>query len=254
MSEQTIREDDLHAYVDGLLDAPRRAEVEAHLAAHPHDTERVRVYQQQNAQLHALFDPLLDETVPPRLLTTPRTARLRPVLLRYAAVAGWLMLGGIVGWFMHGTNAGFSTAEPLTFARQAALAYAVYAPDQRHPVEVGVDQEAHLVAWLSKRLGTPLKPPHLSQTGYDLLGGRLLPGGDGPVAQFMYQDNQGRRLALYVRVAAQDSGETAFRFLQQDKIGVFYWIDGKFGYALSGEMDKAELLRIANAVYAELNR
>lgn len=110
------------------------------------------------------------------------------------------------------------------------------------------------MTWLSKRLGTPLKPPHLSQTGYDLLGGRLLPGGDGPVAQFMYQDSQGRRLALYVRVAAKDSGETAFRFLQQNKIGVFYWIDGKFGYALSGEMDKVELLSIAIAVYAELNR
>ncbi len=253
MSSQPIHEDDLHAYVDGLLDTPRRAEVEARLAADPHAAERVRVYQQQNAQLYALFDPLLHETVPPHLLSIPRTARLRPVLLRYAAVVAWLMLGGIAGWFVHGGKAGFSNTEPLAFARQAALAYAVYAPDQRHPVEVGVDQEAHLVAWLSKRLGAPLKPPSLSGIDYDLLGGRLLPGGDGPVAQFMYQDSQGRRLALYVRVAATDSGETAFRFLQQDKIGVFYWIDGKFGYALSGEMNKAELLRVANAVYHQLS-
>jgi anti-sigma factor RsiW len=33
---------------------------------------------------------------------------------------------------------------------------------------------------------------------------------------------------------------------------VFYWIDGKFGYALSAGMDKRELARVAAAVYAQL--
>ena len=61
------------------------------------------------------------------------------------------------------------------------------------------DQEAHLVAWLSKRLGTQLKIPQLSGLGFNLVGGRLLPGDQGPVAQFMYQDAQGQRLTLYVR-------------------------------------------------------
>lgn len=36
-------------------------------------------------------------------------------------------------------------------------------------------------------------------------------------------------------------------------VGVFYWLDGRFGYALSGEMDKPELLRVATAVYEQLN-
>jgi anti-sigma factor RsiW len=40
---------------------------------------------------------------------------------------------------------------------------------------------------------------------------------------------------------------------QERGISVFYWIDGKFGYALSGETDKAELLRVARAVYQQLN-
>ena len=51
----------------------------------------------------------------------------------------------------------------------------------------------------------------------------------------------------------RDSSETAFRFAQERGVGVFYWLDGKFGYALSGEIDKAALLRVAEAVYQQLN-
>ena len=69
----------------------------------------------------------------------------------------------------------------------------------------------------------------------------------------MFQDGNGRRLTLSVKRGARDSSETAFRFAQERGVGVFYWLDGKFGYALSGEIDKAALLRVAEAVYQQLN-
>ena len=133
------------------------------------------------------------------------------------------------------------------------MAHVTYSPEVRHPVEVGADQEAHLVAWLSKRLGTPLKVPHLGALGYALVGGRLLPGDRGPVAQFMYQDGKGLRLTLYVRANPDATQETAFRFSQEQGISVFYWLDKRLGYALSGEIDKNDLLRVADAVYKQLN-
>ena len=43
------------------------------------------------------------------------------------------------------------------------------------------------------------------------------------------------------------------RFAQERGVGVFYWLDRKLGYALSGEVEKAELLRVATAVYRQLN-
>src|SRR5439155_16750884 len=69
--------------------------------------------------------------------------------------------------------------------------------------------------WLSKRLGTEIKPPSLKPIGSELIGGRLLPGDSGQVAQFMYHDATGQRLTLYVtretpKLANQP--ETAFRF------------------------------------------
>lgn len=75
----------------------------------------------------------------------------------------------------------------------------------------------------------------------------------GPAAQFMYQDARGQRLTLYVRSDAGGNAETAFRYAHENNLGVFYWLDGNFGYALSGELDKPELLRVAQVVYRQLN-
>jgi len=48
MTDQPITDNDLHAYVDGELDAARRAEVEAHLAANPAAAKIVRDYRRLN--------------------------------------------------------------------------------------------------------------------------------------------------------------------------------------------------------------
>jgi anti-sigma factor RsiW len=181
-----------------------------------------------------------------------------PRPLRAAALLALTLAGGSAGWVLRGaldSNGApllADTSPGAALPLRAALAHAVYTPEVRHPVEVGADQEAHLVAWLSKRLGAPLKPPRLAAQGYQLEGGRLLPGQSGPVAQFMYRDAGGARLTLYVSTEQTHGRETGFRFAQEGDVGVFYWIDGKFGYALSGSLDKAALAKLANAVYAQL--
>lgn len=250
MSRPVVTEADLHAYVDGVLPAARAAEVEAYLADHPDDAARIAAYREQIVALHREFDPLLDES-PPRRLELPRRYWMRP-LWRAAAAVVWFALGGVAGWQWHAYDSD-KRMEATTWVRRAAIAHVVYSPEVRHPVEVGVDQEAHLVAWLSKRLGTPLKVPFLGDQGFQLVGGRLLPGERGPVAQFMYQDGKGQRLTLYVRVNPDASAETAFRFAQERGVGVFYWLDRNLGYALSGEIDRSELLRVATSVYRQLN-
>ena len=254
MSEpkQTVSEDELQAYADGQLAPSRHEEVAAWLASHPAEAGRVEDWRRQNAALHALFDPVLEEPVL-QLLARPQPAfwKMQP-LLRYAAVVAWLAIGGTLGWFVHSVQDA-RPAAAMAFVRQAAVAHVVYTPEVRHPVEVGAEQEAHLSAWLSKRLGVSVRAPHLSETGYELVGGRLLPGSSGPAAQFMYQDGRGQRLTLYLRTDGDGSQETAFRYARENNIGVFYWIDGSLGYALSGDLDKPELLKVAQAVYHQLN-
>lgn len=256
-AQHSIGEADLHAWADGRLPENRRAAVEAWLAAHPEEAERAAAYRSLNEQLRAHFEPVIDEPVPERL---ERAALRRRGWRLAAAIAGWMALGaaigGIAGWQLHAHYAPVPVAQPEApvLARRAALAHATYAPEVRHPVEVGADQEQHLVAWLSKRLGGEVRAPRLESEGMTLVGGRLLPRDPGPVAQFMYQNAPGRRVTLYVRTEGPDQRETAFRFAREGNVRVFYWIDRKFGYALSSaDLDREELLRLANEVYRQLN-
>lgn len=251
MSGPRITEADLHAYVDGELPDARRAEVEELIGASAEDTARAGAYGRLNDELRAHYDGVLAEPLPERLLERPTRRRLG--IVRAAAAMGWLGLGALLGWQLHGVTALDSRSSAPAWAHRAAAAHIVYSPEVRHPVEVGADQEAHLVAWLSKRLGTALKIPQLGGIGYSLVGGRLLPGEHGPVAQFMYQDAQGQRLTLYVRTNREQGRETAFRFAQEGSVRVFYWIDRGLGLALSGEIEKEELLRVATTVYQQLN-
>ena len=250
LPDSTLPESDLHAYVDGRLAEDRRREVDQFLATHPEDMERARVYQEQNQALHALFDGVLSEPLPTQWQNPRRgwKSLVKPV----AAAALWIVIGGWLGWSLRGTYNGRSAAT-IPFARQAATAHAVYTPEVRHPVEVTAAEEEHLVNWLSKRLGNRLQVPHLSSLGYELVGDRLLPGEQGPVAQFMYQEKNGQRLTLYVKTDVKAQRETAFRFAQEGNVSVFYWIDHRLSYALSGELRKDDLLRIANVVYEKLN-
>ncbi len=206
--------------------------------------------------LHQLYDPVLDEPVPEYL----RARIVRRSRWRLAAIAaGWVAVGlavGVVGgWQLHASRAVVTAqAEVPGFVKRAAVAHAVYSPEVRHPVEVGADQEQHLVAWLSKRLGAPLRAPKLDDVGYSLVGGRLLPGESGPVAHFMYQCKKGTRVTLYVRANAPGNQETAFRYAAEGNVKVFYWIDRKLGYALSSaDISTDDLHKVANAVYQQLN-
>lgn len=208
-----------------------------------------------SAALHEIYDPVLGEPVPERLRLPRATGRWRSLARAAALVAVGAALGAIAAWQLRGERAPFpAQAEAPAFVKRAAIAHATYSPEVRHPVEVGADQEAHLVAWLSKRLGAPVRAPKLEDVGYSLVGGRLLPGDSGPVAQFMYQCKQGTRVTLYVRTDGRENRETAFRYQAEGNVRVFYWIDRGFGYALSSaDIPKERLLAVAEAVYRQLN-
>jgi anti-sigma factor RsiW len=268
-----VSEADLHGYVDGQLPAWRYGEVERYLASRADERARVEAWRRHKELLHDLLDPVLREPLPPRL-----PIRRQPAAPAWRGLAAGLAIAALsasAAWWARGAFDRESGATPLVavgpstsasapgaaggelagFALRAAVAHALYSPEQRHPVEVGADQEQHLVAWLSKRLGTPIKVPGLKAIGYELVGGRLLPGDTGPVAQFMYHDGSGQRLTLYVTRQPTPAGRqatTAFRFGQDGPVNVFYWIDKDFGYALSGAADRRELTRVADEVYRQL--
>ena len=251
-SPDPIRKAELHGYVDGQLDPARRQEVEAYLAENPDAAARVAAYQHQKQALRAMLDPVLDEALP-KVLKAPGASRRRVHVAWAVAAAILLALGSVLGWQARGLF-GITGGPESAVADQAAVAHAVFTPQRRHPVEVGADEEAHLVRWLSKVLGAPLRAPHLRDLGYSLVGGRLLSSPNGPAAQFMYENAEKRRLTLYVVNDPSWTGKAEFQYAEQRGISVFYWIEGSLGYALTAELPRSELITIADAVHRQLKR
>ena len=205
-------------------------------------------YAAQTAMIKQHFDPVMTEPIPARM------HQRKPPWMGYAKAAMVFAVGIAVGLalpMVRSTLPG-NTVTAQQLPARAARAHLVYASEVRHPVEVDATQQDHLVKWLSKRLDIGLKVPVLAKDGFELLGGRLLPGNDGPVAQFMYQDSSGKRLTLYVTRPRKGEELTAFRFAKEGPVSVFYWIDKDCGYALSGEIDRPTLARVASTVYKQL--
>jgi len=263
MSMNRPDETTLHAWVDGELAPGRAAEVAQWLSEHPGEAARAAALQAQCASLRALHAQVLDEPVPRRL----RQALRRPPLQwhwPHALAAGvMLSLGLGLGYGLGSRAPGAwpqaAQAQLPVFVREAAAAHAVYVPEQRHPVEVAAQQQAHLVQWLSKRLGVQLKVPVLEAQGFHLVGGRLLPGEAGQArAQFMYQDPAGERVTLYVSVLSREDGAAAappvaFHWTGDESAQGFYWIDGRQGYAVSAALPRERLYALAEAIYRQLD-
>ncbi len=257
-----ITETDLHAYLDGELEQDRHADVEAYLQTNAQEALRLRDYQAQNRALRDMFNTILDEPLPESLRqkTMPPARPMKTVWPRWSLqriAAGVLLatVSGAAGWLAHGQ---YSAADRMAalpaLPHHAAVAHAVFSADVRRPVEITVEHEDQLVTWLSKRMGGPMRPPKLGPLGYELVGGRLLPGDTGPVAQFMYQDVNGQRLTLYVSTEIKANQDTAFRYTQEGQVNVFYWVDGKLGYAISANAPKSALSLVATSVYDQLER
>jgi len=250
---EIIHNEELHAYVDGQLDENRRAQIEAFLVTHPEQAEYVNQLLEQNRLLHIGFDAIIDEPVPPQLL---QTLSQKPVKNNRTlmAIAASLFIGVLSGYFLRGELSPVpvrSQVQAQAFTDRAAIAHIVYASEILHPVEVNADQEVHLLQWLSKRLGHALRAPDLTKFGYQIMGGRLLPGEKGAAAQLMYQEKTGKRLTLYISVKDTEMKQTAFRIEDEDGVQVLYWVDNDLGFALVGDIDRIRLLDIARVAYEE---
>jgi anti-sigma factor RsiW len=253
-----VTETDLHAYVDGHLDEDRRREIELWLGSHPEEEAEVRQWQAHAAELKAAFSGYAKASDDDRtLLYTPAATASSSWRRKGALVAASLALflsgaaAGVYGERLLVTPTAIETAAAIdSLPGQSKTAFLVYASEKRHPVEVGADQEDHLVTWLGKRLDYKLVAPDLKGLGFSLVGGRLLPVNGKAGAMLMYQDTAGQRLTVLLGKNPENA-ETSFRFESAGSLETFYWIDGTIGYAVTGEVSRARLQQIAEECYRQ---
>nr|WP_255726446.1 anti-sigma factor [Microvirga sp. ACRRW] len=225
--------------------------VKVYLSSNPEMAERVEREIAQRDALRARLAFKMQEPIPARLRIANLVAtRKSPAVFRMkgiAAAMAWLVLGSLLGAAGNAWWNGRAPSE-ANVADSAITAHRLYVSERLHPVEVPGEQEAHLVQWLSRRVGKPLKAPDLNAQGYRLIGGRLLPSGGEAAALFMYENAGGSRLTLFAR-SSMDEKETAFRFEVKEGISAFSWIDNGVSYVVSAKADRTQLLPIAETIY-----
>jgi anti-sigma factor RsiW len=187
---------------------------------------------------------VLTEPLPPRFERLLRSPRFTVAV---GLLAAGLAIGIVAGWQIPQSDPG------AQMVHRAALAHATYAGEVRHPVEVRAHEQAHLVAWLSKRLAMKVRAPSLEAAGLSLVGGRLLPDETGPAAALMYETRDGRRATLYWAPDAIHEGKVTLRSRRDGNVAVFYWIDDECGYAVASiDLGHDELRRIAVMAHDQL--
>jgi anti-sigma factor RsiW len=244
-----VTEDELHAYIDGELPADRREAVEAWLASHPDDAALVSAWRTQSEMIRARYGAVANDAIPARLQLDQllRNGRRWRMVAAAAAIAAFI-IGGVVGWMARDASATAPDAFQ-TFANEALAAHRLYIGEVRHPIEVGA-AENHLLPWLSRRVGTQLRAPDLTAFDFRLLGGRLLPSATGPAALFMYESGNGERVTLYC--AQLKENPTGLRYVAADNFAAVHWVEGDYGWVISGPAEKSRLKGIAKSVYEQL--
>jgi len=264
MNDRQIDEGELHALVDGELDPARQAEVEAWLSENAEAAGRVARYRAQNAGLHALFDGVLNEDLPPVIVDA--LAGRRRWLPRGAAIAAGfalLLSGAVAGWVVRG-EVPFGADEPAQIAaagpaidtqvlmERATSAHVVSSDDDLRLANA--TGAAEIGQYLSTRMGEKVRVPQLTSLGYRLVGSRVLPDTGGPAAQFVFEDADGERVTLYVRSEAARGVDITFAL--SDDLSMFYWNDSEHSYALVRDLEdetgRDALLKAAKAVYRQI--
>jgi anti-sigma factor RsiW len=251
-SDSPVTEDELHAYVDGELPADRHEAVAAWLANHPEDAARVAAWRAQAEAIRARYGAVADEQ-PPERFRLSRLARPRRhwIAVATAAAIATFIAGGVAGWVARGASLPVASSFDR-FTSEALDAHKLYVVEVRHPVEVPGSDRAHMVQWLSKRLGYDQQVPNLESIGLKLVGGRLLPGPTGAAALYMYEGGSGERYTIYC--ARVKSPETALRFKREDHAAAFYWVDRNAAYVVTGPGDRDRLQEVVDAIYAQIDQ
>jgi anti-sigma factor RsiW len=237
-----ISEEDLHAFIDGELEAARAGEIAAVLARDHALAARVAAFRADKEELARVYGPLIDKPVPlPWQAMIARGGRGLPPLMPRTA---WMALAAsivaaLVGW------ASLTYLRPVPGDSIVAEAIAARDDGARAAVTVAAASASQALA---QALDLNLQAPDLSKMGYTLASVSTYadaPGGGA--VKLDYRDAQARAFTIYLR---RSLGEVRFEMLRQGETRICVWQDDVVGAVMLGEMSAGEMLRLASLAYA----
>lgn len=231
-----LDDSDLHALLDGELDAARARQVEAALAADPALAARFNAFKADKRMLRALF-------AAPAAAPLPRTWLDRIQAHRPAPAMSWRMVGAIAATILLavlGATLYQRMAAPDRPGEIVAMALAARQADTGVAVSGADASQA-----ISQAIALKVKVPDLRRMGYRLDGARIL----GRAAELRYRDARGGIFTLYLR---HSDGAARFDQFPRGQLRVCVWQDDKLGMVMAGDVSTAAMQRLASLAYTGL--
>lgn len=255
MNARAFTDRDIHLALDGELPEDERAAYQAWLEANPDMKARSLRYAADNSALRGIFAGVLEEPVPSRLEAAVNgeapKRKEAPQRWRMAAAAALLVAGGLGGYLAGASGLGSGSDPDDRMAQLAIAAHQTFAADKNRPVEVDGSDQAYLTGWLSKRTGLKLVAPDLSNNGFKLLGGRLVPANGSTAALMLYADAEGNRISVYVTTEGSERSKGTYAVASGGPEAV-YWQDKGYGCAIVGTLPPDQMGVVAKDAYKQL--
>ena len=249
-SAQPIREEELHAFIDGELPADRAGMVAAALATDPVLAARIAAFAADKAALAAAFRPIGQQPVPASwiALIQQAAAAAPTARLRVRPWAPWavglaaclvLALGGVALLEQRAPPEGSILAQAEAARQERILALARLTGAALTDVSSRDAELAHAV-------GLKLRAPDLARLGWTLVEIDIY----AKAAALRYRAEGDRVLTLFVRPS---TGAPRFDLFEMGAVRVCLWQDEVVGAVMMGEMSAGQMMRVAGAAYAALN-
>ncbi len=238
MTQSSVDDIMLMAFIDGALEPAAAAKVEAKIAADPKVAGRVKLMIDSTELLRQSFcaELAVPAEVQRRAVTTIGGDWRRRTFSVAMPVAAAIIVAFAVGVLFE-AGRGSLAPDGLDHVLQEVGEYhAVFAQETSHLVEVPATQLAEIRMWLGERVGFPLAVPDLRGDGLEFKGARLLVVDGRPVAQLMYTDAAGAPIALCAgssqipdspNIHLASNGDT--RLFGSAKAGRFFVVAGPSG-------------------------
>jgi len=247
--KKEIGDIEIHAFIDGALDADRLPEIKARIEADPALAQRTAEFRADKEMLKRVYAPLLDRPIPQEWLalvhvpTVPSwTAMSRRLVGSIAAV--FLIAVGTFGyWELRPINRGEIVQTALDARANVAQAERVVS------IRPGANADEY-DGILSAAVALNVKVPDLARLGYQLAEIRLYRDStNSGAAELFYVDTNKQLFTLYLR---HSDGTVRFDQFNRDGLRVCVWQDEELGTVMAGNVSTAAMQRLASLAYTGL--
>jgi anti-sigma factor RsiW len=247
-----ITDEDLSAFIDGELAAPRAREVENALLADPSLADRVAALDSDKRQLAGLYAGVAHAAIPDawRTRIAQATEPATP-LIRKPAPSPWrrrpslaLALAACLALMALATL--LRPAPPDPILAEAAAARLDETPPAARLTGAALLNAAVRDQILRGAVGLAVRAPDLSSQHFHLVELETYVH----AATLRYRSDTGVALTVYVRPSA---GPPRFDLLKHGRIRTCIWQDEVVGAVMMGDMSAGQMGRVASAAYLALN-